>query len=198
MLRAGHEWWRDGHRWSAVIHLAYGDVSGKESGTLTGACYLGKEPDWMDAIAAWCKALDDAGVKEFHATDFFSAWGEFNDDRWRRYDAEKQKMVPGGPLHDEFAERFTAIPVAHKLLGFAHSTDVPAFNGVLAPELAREQRIHPSSDPRTWVIMRSLASAGGFLEQTTYRDRESIQAVFEHEKGAGGAAPTSSRRESSA
>lgn len=65
-----------------MLHQVYGDLSG--SAVLTSGCYLGKEPEWLDAIAAWVQALRDAGVESFHATDFYNARGLFNDDRWRR------------------------------------------------------------------------------------------------------------------
>jgi hypothetical protein len=168
-----------------VLHLAYGDVSGDESGTLTAACYLGQESQWMDAIAAWCGALDDAGVKEFHATDFYNARGAFDDDKWRRFDPTRGKMIPGGGLHDQFAVRFTAIPGANGLIGFAHSLDGPAFTTILAPIMAQEQRAHTSAHPRTFTIFKTLAAVARFLMKAKYRDADRIQAVFEDEKGAG-------------
>lgn len=167
-----------------MIHLAYGDVSGDSAPVLTAGCYLGKEGEWMDAIASWCRALDDAEVKEFHATDFFSAQNEFDDDKWRHFVPGKG-MVVGGELHNTFAARFTSIPVDNGLIGFAFSLDVPAFNEILAPELAKVHRVQSEAHPRTHVIMSSLAAIGAFLEKATYREKERIQAIFEHEAGAG-------------
>src|SRR5882672_3584910 len=120
---AGHEWWTGREGWSVVIDMVYGDMSGDENQVLTAACFLGHESEWMNAIAAWCRALDDAGVKEFHATDFFNTKREFDDDRWRYWDPTRERMIPGGPEHTAFAERFTGIAVTHKLIGFAFALD---------------------------------------------------------------------------
>jgi hypothetical protein len=78
-----------------MIPMVYGDLSGDETDILTAGCYLGKEDEWMNAIAAWSVALSDAGVDEFHATDFFNAQREFDDDKWRRY-APGRGMIVGG------------------------------------------------------------------------------------------------------
>lgn len=168
-----------------MIHMAYGDLSGDESATLTAGCYLGLQDQWMNAIAAWCRALADAGVKEFHATDFYSTRGEFDDDKWRRFDAGRGKKIPGGALHDRFAARFTSIPVASGLIGFAHSLDGPAFNAILAPVMAQERRSYTAAHARTFAIFKSLSAASRFLGGTQYRDPDRIQAIFEEENGAG-------------
>jgi hypothetical protein len=168
-----------------MIHMVNGDVSGDEETTLTAACYLGLEDQWMNAIAAWCSALEDAEVEEFHATDFFSARRAFDDDRWRRFSNERGTMIPGGALHDAFAERFTSIPGANGLLGFAHSLDGQSFSSILAPELAKEVRTHSAANARTYAIMKCLAGVARFLGATTYREPGNIQAIFEHEQGAG-------------
>ena len=55
-----------------MIHMVYGDLS-QGGGYLTAGAFLGKEDEWMNAIAKWCDALRDAGVNTFHATDFFNA-----------------------------------------------------------------------------------------------------------------------------
>lgn len=168
-----------------MIGMVYGDLSGDERGLLTAGCYLGREDEWLNAIAEWSNTLDDAGVNEFHATDFFSARGEFDDDRWRR-EVPGRGMVVGGELHTKYAERFASIPITSGLIGFAYSLDVPAFNELLAPELKRAQRKHSEGHPRTQAIMSCLASIGDFLyEQTSYREKGQIQVVFEHEQGAG-------------
>ena len=67
-----------------MIGMVYGDLSGDEASIVTAGCYLGKQDEWLNAIAAWSAALDDAGVKEFHATDFYNAKRQFDDDKWRR------------------------------------------------------------------------------------------------------------------
>lgn len=186
VLHAGHEWWTDHPRWSVMIHMAYGDVSGnEESGVLTAACYLGKEDEWMNAIAAWAAALKDAGVDVFRATDFFNTHGAFDDDRWRRKHPTRNEMIPGSDLHVAFAKRFTTIPVNHGLIGFAFSLDLAAFTTILAPELARTVRQYPEGEPRTYAIMSALTAVGNFLEKSHYQDQASIQAIFEREKGAG-------------
>jgi len=168
-----------------MMHMVCGDVSGDEKAILTAGCYLGTEDQWMKAIAAWSKALDDAGVKEFHATDFYNARNEFDHDKWR-HERPGRGMVVGGDLHNEFAERFTSIPVTAGLIGFAYSLDVPAFNEILAPELAKAHRKHRQGHPRTQAIMSSLASIQDFFEQKTrYREDGRIQVIFELEHGAG-------------
>lgn len=167
-----------------MIGMVYGDLSGDETGILTAGCYLGKEAEWLKAIAAWSATLDDAGVPEFHATDFYNAKRAFDDDRWRR-EVPGRGMVVGGDLHNAFAERFVSIPVDAGLIGFAYSLDVPSFNEILAPELAKAQRKHPQGHPRTQAVMSSLASIGSFLEKAGYRENGQIQVVFEQEQGAG-------------
>lgn len=165
--------------------MVYGDLSGDETGILTAGCYLGKEDQWLKAIAAWSAALDDAGVKEFHATDFYSAQKEFDDDRWRRK-VRGKGMVVGGDLHNTFAERFVSIPVDGGLIGFAYSLDVVPFTELLAPELAKVKRKHRQGHPRTQAIMSCIASVGTWLnEKAGYHVNGGIQVVFEHEHGAG-------------
>jgi hypothetical protein len=167
-----------------VIDMVYGDMSGDENQVLSAACFLGHESEWMNAIAAWCRALDDAGVTEFHATDFFNAKGEFDDDRWRYWDSRRERMIPGGPEHTAFAERFTGIAVNNALIGFAFSLDGAAFKEFLAPELAKEKRQHSGADPKTLSIMNCLAVVGRFLAKAR-EEKDKIQVIFEHEHGAG-------------
>lgn len=167
-----------------MLHMMYGDLSEGE-GILTSGAYLGQQDQWMNAIAKWCAALDDAGVKTFHATAFFSARGEFDDDRWR-YNHPEKGMIPGGELHNTFAERFTSIPMSCGLLGFSYSIYLEPFTEILAPLLAKAERKHRQGHPRTQAIMSSLASAGKWLTETAgYRERGSIQVIYEHENGAG-------------
>jgi hypothetical protein len=184
ILRAGREWWHDGERWSVVMDMVYGDVSGSNANVLSVGCYLGKEHRWIEAIAAWCRALDDAKVREFHATDFFNAQGEFDDDKWRRH-IPGRGMVVGGELHEEFAERFTSIPVNHDLIGFALALDAPAFVQILAPEYANEKRKCRIADPKTHAIMTCLGLLDDFFIERRYNVPASVQAIFEHESGAG-------------
>jgi hypothetical protein len=167
-----------------VIDMVYGDLSGDDNQVLTAACFLGHESEWMSAIAAWYHALEDAGVKEFHATDFFNTRKEFDHDRWRYWDPTRGKMIPGGVEHTAFAERFTGIGVNHNLIGFAFSLDAAAFRETLAPELAKEKRTHTSGDPKTFAIMNCLAVVGRFLFKAR-EEKDKIQAIFEHEHGAG-------------
>lgn len=129
--------------------------------------------------------MKDAGVSEFHATDFFSTRREFDNDKWRHEDP-KRGMIPGGDLHDTFAERFTSIPVNAGLVGFAYSIDVKSFREILAPLLAKAKRKHRQGHPRTQAIMSSLASTGKWLTETVgYRVKGNIQVIFEDEHGAG-------------
>lgn len=168
-----------------MLDMVFGDLSGDEKDLLTAGCYLGKEEQWLNAIAAWSAALDEAGVEEFHATDFFNARGKFDDDRWRR-EVPGRGMVVGGDLHTSFAERFVTIPGNCGLIGFAYSLDVPAFNEILAPELAKAERKHRHGHPRTQAIMSCLATIRDFfIERTHYREKGLIQVIFENEQGAG-------------
>lgn len=186
VFRAGHAWWATNpeQRWSVVMGMVYGDVSGDESDILTAGCYLGHEPQWLAAIAEWSKALDEAGVNEFHATDFYSAQRAFDDDRWRKRLADG-RLIPGGPLHEQFAARFCAVASDARLIGFAFALEGKSFREILAPELQRTGRRYHGADPRTWTIMSSLSGVNDFLASTKYRDKGRIQVVFEHEKGAG-------------
>ena len=64
----------------------YGDLSGggaDQGGVLVAAGYIGLEDQWVNAVAAWKAILVDADAKVFHATDFFSAHGEFSGKEWK-------------------------------------------------------------------------------------------------------------------
>lgn len=173
---------RCGYTGLVMLHQVYGDLSG--STVLTSGCYLGREDEWLDAIHAWIAALRDAGVASFHATEFFSTRGEFDDDRWRRL-ADDGRMIPGGPLHEEFAARFCSIPRRAGLIGFAFSLDVPSFKAHVLPELKQEGRRNPLTNERTYAIMNNIARVSHYLENAGYRDHGRIQIMFEAEHGAG-------------
>jgi hypothetical protein len=165
-----------------MLHQIYGDLSGKS--VLTSGCYLGKEDQWLDAIGAWIAALNDAGVTSFHATDFYNAQGAFDDDRWRKVGSDG-RMVPGGPLHDEYAARFSNIPRRAGLIGFAFSLDVPSFKDLMLPELRKERRNRRLTDERTYAIMNNIARVSAFLDRSGYRENGRIQIMFEDEAGSG-------------
>lgn len=182
ILRSGHRWWSTEPRWSVMLHQVYGDLSG--AAVLTSGCYLGKEGEWLDAINAWIAALKDAGVSSFHATDFYNARGAFDDDRWRRLAADG-RMIPGGPLHDAFAARFSTIPRRAGLIGFAFSLDVPSFRDLVVPEFQEERRTHQLTNERTYAIMKNIARVSAFLDGAGYREKGQIQIMFEEEAGGG-------------
>jgi hypothetical protein len=182
-LRAGTNWWSGQSRWPVTLHMVYGDISGG-SPVLTAGSYLGKEEQWMNAIAAWIRALNDAGVDHFRATEFYNARGAFDNDRWRKLRDDGQ-MVPGGPLHDEFAARFTSIPPSAGLIGFAYSIDVPSFMDLVLPELQKERRKYKVVDERVYVVMANVARVGRFLTDAKYTDNGRIQIMFEEESGGG-------------
>ena len=138
----------------------------------------------MDAIAAWIQALKDANVESFHATDFYNARGLFDDDRWRRK-TEDGRMIPGGPLHDEFAARFSNIPRQAGLVGFAFSLDVPPYRDLVVPELKEAEGADALTNERTYAIMNNIARVSAFLERAGWREYGRIQIVFEEEVGAG-------------
>lgn len=154
----------------------YGDLSGTaDSKVLAAGCYLGRKHQWDAAVAEWTKVLRDAQVKEFHATDFFSGFGEFAGDEWN----------PKGEKHREYAARFTAVASDAGLIGFAFAMDCAAFSSVLAPELKKEKRKYRSTHPRTYSTFSSVARVAQFLEKANHPATERVQIVFEHEQGAG-------------
>ena len=165
-----------------MLHQLYGDLSG--AATLTAGFYLGRESEWLDAIDGWIATLKDAGVNTFHATEFFSARGAFDDDRWRRLGPDG-RMIPGGPEHDNFAARFSSMPRKAGLIGFAFSLDVPAFKALVVPALQQEPAASTLADERTYAIMSGITRVSAFLERAGYREKGQIQIMFEDEQGAG-------------
>jgi len=140
---------------------------------MVAGCYLGREPEWQAATDAWASVLRDAGVKLFHATDFFNCYGEFK----------------GWTLNDErhvaFAKRFSAIADDAGLIGFAFGLDSHAFLSILAPVLAQEKRKHTAAHPRTFAVMKAITRVALFLEKAKHPIDERVQIIFEAEQGGG-------------
>ena len=161
----------------------YGDISGDESGVMVGACYLGHDFEWTAAEATWRRHLKAAGVSAFHATDFYSANGEFSGPDWT---IERDgRRIPGGSKHTEFAQKFTAVADDAGLLGTAYGMHVEPFMRIVVPAIRLERRRCTAAHPRLWVVFKSLARVDDFLARTEYRERGKIPVVFENEQGAG-------------
>lgn len=167
-----------------LVNYIYGDVSGRSPGIVCSACYLGKEAEWQVATEVWKAVLEDAEAKGFHATDFYNAKGEFDNDKWRR-EVTGRGMQPGGELHNRFAERFCGVAHDAGLVGFAFAVDAAAFLEIEAPELEKESRQNKATDPRTAAIFGNVVSVNEFLAKAGHDKASNIQVVFEHEQGAG-------------
>jgi len=170
--------------------FVHGDVSGKShEQVVTAGSYLGSEGMWQTAVDKWAAILVDAGNLEyFHATDFFNARGLWDSDRWRRKRECDGKMIPGGPEHDEFAERFCAVAADSGLVGFSFGFETAPFKRHLAPHFRVEERKGAKAeDARTFAVVQSIRQVGDFLDKAhkTPLDAGRGQIVFEYEEGCG-------------
>ena len=163
--------------------FVFGDLSGNDNDAVIAAgCYLGREDHWTEAVNNWVAALNDAGVSQFHATDFYSTRGEFDSDEWR-YEHPTKGKIPGGPKHVEFAKRFSAIANDANLIGFAWACELEPFVSLLAPELDKENRAHKSSDPYVYAAMSALTRVGEFLTNANRPIRAPIQHTMRNAYG---------------
>jgi hypothetical protein len=92
---------------------------------MVAGCYVAPERFWAAAEKDWARALKDAKVQHFHATDFFSCHGEFSD--WKR----------GSKRHLQTGLRFAAITRSHSLIGIAISLDGAAYERIMQPEIKK-------------------------------------------------------------
>jgi hypothetical protein len=148
----------------------YGDLSGNDrQGLLVAAGYVGTDAKWDSFGVEWLRALREAKVKEFHATDFFSCHGEF--EGWEL----------GSKKHVRFAKRFTAIAESYGGVGVVCGLPVAAFREHLAPVFGTMRTPHNRFTPKMLVTARLLS--------TVYRNLcgrgVQVAAIFEQEDGMG-------------
>lgn len=157
-------------RWLAVLRL-YADSSGKDSDLVrVAACYIAESKKWTEFNREWQRALDQAKVNAFHATDFFNFQREF-----KGWDEDKAK-------HERFAKLFTAIAERRTEIGVAHGVAVEPFNRLLAPVLVG---IKSAPQQRMTALM---LCAGMMLHDVGVRwkrSRGQIAVLFEWEEGIG-------------
>lgn len=84
------------------------------------AGYIAHEDMWSEFTEEWQKALSQAGVSAFHATDFFGCYGEFGS--WRR----------NSKKHKRFSRKFTALAESLVTLGIAWGVELDPFRRLLA------------------------------------------------------------------
>lgn len=159
----------------------YGDVAGKAENDrfITAACYLGLPLHWAAFDRQWGLALKQAKVDEFHATDFFKGYGEFEGDDWHFAAAGGERRT-GGPHHRRFAKWFCRI--AQRLpIGFSLTIEVKPFNRLLRPELKGIRTPHGKYTPLMEVVLRVIERAVAMSRGRP----EPIAVIFEREPGLG-------------
>jgi hypothetical protein len=150
----------------------HADISGDvKSSVLVAACYFGPPEQWSVAGDAWAALLAEAGVKVFHATDFYACRRDFKD--WTLNDAR----------HVEFAKRFAAVADDAGLTGFAFGVDRVAFESVLVPVLRDEKRRLRAIDARTFALMGCLGRVANYLEATKWPRQFKVRVFVESEEG---------------
>ena len=88
------------------------------------AGYIAHEDMWAEFTEEWQKALSQAGVSAFHATDFFGCYGEFSG--WKSYSKK----------HKKFRRRFTALAEGLVTLGIAWGIQLDPFRRLIASNQA--------------------------------------------------------------
>ena len=88
------------------------------------AGYIAHEDMWAEFTEEWQKALSQAGVSAFHATDFFGCYREFRG--WKR----KSKK------HKRFRRRFTALAESLLTLGVTWAVPLDPFKRLIASNQA--------------------------------------------------------------
>ena len=158
-------------RYIAVIRC-YLDASGGNRGdvAVVAAGYVASEAQWSIFEKEWGLALAEAGVRRFHAIEFYSSEGEFKG--W----AQKKQ--------DKFAKRFTAIAEKQAGIGIGRGIDLAAFERLLAPALEsiRTARTpYRRFTPLTFCVTTCLYRIAWRLRATN----EPIAAVIEDGPGSG-------------
>lgn len=127
-----------------MLKLYLDDSKDKDS-LVVMAGYIAHEEMWETFVAEWSRALREAGVKVFHATDFFNARGEFKG--WNL----KSKR------HRNFSRRFTAIAESQATLAVCRGIHLDVFREVIAaaPEILRRTP-HGRLTPMMWCARSCL------------------------------------------
>jgi hypothetical protein len=153
-----------------ALNELYADVSGsKDSTFVVAGAYVAGQPHWRKFRRAWSAILDDADVREFHATDFFQYHGEFVS--WKG-DAERQNA---------FAERFTGAATRHTALGLAFGLDRSAYNDVLEETMRGLHR----PDARVSAESYAIASCLSHVDRVAKRHGLNSQFAVILENGGG-------------
>ncbi len=133
--------------------------------------YVAHISQWDKFEAEWRPRLKQAGVKVFHASDFYNARGEF-----QGWDYLKQV---------KFAKLFTAIAEKQTEIAIAHAMDLAAFNEFLAPILAaRYWTPHGKVTPLMWCA-RTMLSALVNRHSQFVPPTQPLQIIFETGDGVG-------------
>lgn len=107
------------------------DLSWSQRGDyVVAGAYIASEMKWGNFERDWTAVLAEAGVKAFHATDFYAGRGEF------------AHITPTSERHIALAQRFTGVAAAHAGYGFATGFHRATFNSVVGPALDRARVPH--------------------------------------------------------
>jgi hypothetical protein len=132
--------------------------------------YLGTEVQWGTFEREWRTALHSAGVKVFHATDFFSCREEFA--QWEI----------GSPRHTKYAKRFAAIAEKHTATAIGRGVVPSAFAEIIDPLFRKYPPVKSGRfTSQTWCASTLLFAAS----RIALPRGERIAAIFEQESGIG-------------
>lgn len=164
---------KSANRWLMVIQLC-ADVSGKDDQPVrVCAGLMGDQAHWERFEKEWRSALRDAGVSQFHATDFYACQREF------------AGWVKGSPKHIQFSRRFCAIAETQTMAGFVTGIEVDAFKRLLAPPL-KGLKSTPNRQLTSLMMCCTsmLQDASEAVGRLSNKDI-TIAALFEGEDGIG-------------
>lgn len=158
-------------KWWLVVLQLYADTSGKATSAVWAAAgYIAEEKQWKHFNKEWQRALDEAKVSAFHATDFFNYHGEFKG--WNE----------DPPKHEKFAKRFTAIAEKQTEVGFARGLEVEPYQRLMAPAV-RGLRSAPQREMTPLMMCASKLLHD--IASMWRPHRGPIAALFEREHGIG-------------
>ncbi len=159
---------------SQTVNRFYVDVSGADEHTyLAAAGYLSSPDAWARFSRAWRAILRDAGgVHVFHATDFYSARGEF-----KGWDTTSDR-------HKSFAMRFTGAATAHTACGIAFGLNRQASDEIVGPAVLSIGTPHAQMTGATFCIMNCLAQAARVVLKPNTQHRAAV--ILEEGPGIGG------------
>jgi hypothetical protein len=162
-------------RYIAVLRFRlYLDESGSQTDgpVFVVAGWISSEKKWRQFERAWQRALDDAGMKEFHATDFFSRRGKYKD-----WSCEK---------HVQFSRRFTAIAETYTSAGVGRGVDLSAYRDLVLPEpLFRVGTPHERFASRLFCTRTCLEWIAEMMRPIIMPQGEQIAVIFEGGPGVG-------------